>query len=215
MINNLKNIGIYGNYGLNTPSKQNVKFCGNPVTETIKHYNIGMMAHGYIGKIRVRTAENAEAFLNIFKQKDYGNREIYYVKNEADKVIGEMKIDIRKYTDYNRFTNPVDPSHVWVNELRNFSKAGTPYHNKELPYYKDIGTRLLQIAQRRSDECQCAGNIKLIAKAEAMDWYKKLGFVQEFPPMPNSKLRFCVNNPNQMYLPPFAKEPLSRIQGGL
>ena len=84
-----------------------------------------------------------------------------------------------------------DPSHVFVDELRNFSNPNTPYYKQGLDYYKDIGTRLLQIAQRRSDEAQCQGNIKLISKGESLNWYKSvIGMRQEFPPIPGMK--FCL-----------------------
>ena len=98
--------------------------------------------------------------------------------------------------------------------MRNFSNPNTLYYKQGLEYYKDIGTRLLQIAQRRSDEAQCQGNIKLISKGESLNWYKSvIGMRQEFPPIPGMK--FNIHNPNQLYLPPENKEPLSKLQGGL
>ena len=73
---------------------------------------------------------------------------------------------------------------------------------------------MLQIAQRRSDESMCQGNIKLVSKGESLDWYKNvIGMRQEFPSIPG--MRFNIHNPNQLYLPPENKEPLSKLQGGL
>ena len=217
MINNINNINNNNfNYGIYYyPKKSNVNFTGNPYVETIKHCNVGSMGEGYIGKIKVRAADNAEAILNVFKRIAEGKWESYFIKDNDSKVIGEMMMDIRKITDYDHIQYQADPSHVWVDLLRNYSKPDTPYHNKELPYYKDIGLRLLQIAQRRSDEAQCVGNIRCISKGKSLDFYKKLGFVQEHPPIPNAKIKICFGNPNLLYLPPHAKEPLSRMQGGL
>ena len=80
--------------------------------------------------------------------------------------------------------------------------------------YTHIGTRLLQIAQRRSDEALCNGNIKLISVNEALEWYKNvIGMRQEYPPMPGARMQ--IHNPNILYLPPENKEALSRLQGGL
>lgn len=178
---------------------------------TLTHTNIGSCGEGYIGKIRVRK-DNGEAFLNVFKKFLGENVENYTIKNDKDELIGNANIFIIKCPP-----NPwdkVDPSYVMVDDLRNFSKPNTPYHDKNLEYFKDIGTRLLQIAQRRSDEACCQGNVKLISVNEALEWYKNIiGMRQEFPPIPGQK--FNIHNPNLLYLPPENKEPLSRLQGGL
>ena len=190
-------------------AKQNVSF-GHSIP-TLKYTNIGSCLEGYIGKIQVRKGAG-EAYLDVFKKFLGQNVENYTIKNDKSEVIGNVKIFIVKVAP-DPWEN-TDPSHVFVDDLRNFSKPGTPYHDKALEYFKDIGTRLLQIAQRRSDEANCQGNIKLISKNEAMDWYKNvIGMRQEFPPIPGQK--FCIHNPNQLYLPPESKEPLSRLQGGL
>ena len=65
----------------------------------------------------------------------------------------------------------------------------------------------MQIAQRRSAEAMCNGNIELISKGESFNFYKKLGF--------QSSRTFWGENPNKMYIPPEAKEALSRAYGGL
>ena len=185
-------------------------FKGNPV-QTLKYTNIGSCLEGYIGKIRVRKPDG-EAYLNVFKKYIGRDAENYVIQNDKNEAVGSINVFIRKSQP-----NPwdkTDPSHVFVDELRNFSKPNTPYHNPKLEYFKDIGTRLLQIAQRRSDEANCCGNIKLISKGESLNWYKNvIGMRQEFPPIPGMK--FQIHNPNQLYLPPEAKEPLSRLQGGL
>lgn len=192
-------------------------FKGNGI-ETLTHTNIGSCLEGYIGKIKVRRADGREDYLNIFKKYLCDKYENYSAKNDKDELIGEINLEIKKYNQHYDYATGAmtDPSHVFVTELRNYSNPTTPYYKQGLEYHKDIGTRLLQIAQRRSDEAQCQGNIKLISKNESKNWYKNIiGMTEEFPPDPNSTFRFNIHNPNAMYLPPHAKEPLSRLQGGL
>ena len=124
---------------------------------------------------------------------------------------------IKKCTNYKLYdSNTTDPSHVFVDMVKNYTRPGTPDHNPNIIHHKDIGTRLLQIAQRRSDESLCNGEMKLIAKDVVLkDWYiDVLGMKQEFIPTP-SRFKIVINNPNQLYLPPEAKEPLSKLRGGL
>ena len=186
-----------------------VTFKGFNCVETIKHYNIGMMPEGYIGKVKTLLPSGEEVFLNLFKKRNC-DMEIYHLKDDFDRVIGEMKIKINKILNYDRVMNDSDPSHVFVYELRNYSNPNTPYYSEGLNEHKLIGTRLLQIAQRRSDESLCNGNIELIAKNEqsVLKFYEKLGFRK--PPF---LMRF--ENQGKRYLPPENKEPLSRMYGGL
>ncbi len=178
-------------------------FNGSFPIETIKHYNLGMMANGFIGKVKVLKANGEQAFLNVDKQAS-NFEENYKLKDDIGKIIGEICLKIRKPM----WEVENETAHIFVDELRNYSNPHTPYYTKGLEEYKEIGTRLLQIAQRRSDECMLNGNIELISKNESMPFYKKLGFKQT--PFVS---RF--SNPNKMYLPPEAKEPLSKMYGGL
>lgn len=212
MINNL---GVYQSsvnfnaVGLKKKQTYGPNFRG---IQTLTHTNIGSCADGYIGKVKVRLGEGGDAFLNVFKGHNAGCEE-YKIMDDFNNLIGEVQLKIKKFFDYDKFEYKSDPSHVFVDNLRNYSKPGTPYYNKNLKYYKDIGTRFLQIAQRRSDEANCCGNIRLISKGESKPFYKDVIHMQEeFPP--DSPLRFF-NNPNTMYLPPEWKEPLSRLNGGL
>lgn len=182
----------------------------NPV-ETIKHYNVGMMPDGIIGKVRVFKKNGEEAFLNVMKIKCSTNQETYMLKDKYGKIIGEMDIKINKANNYDRLAFTEDPSHVFVDFLMNHSNPNTPYYKKGMEEYKDIGTRLLQIAQRRSDEACCNGNIRLHSKKDSKEFYKKLGFAEE-PVSPYDTQR---GTQNRMYLPPDAKEPFSRRDGGL
>ena len=203
----IQNIVFYSN-NITSP-KSSISFRQN-IPQTLTHTNIGSCLEGYIGKVRVRQGDK-NVFLNVFKKYKCNNLENYTIQNDKGDIVGTIDISVRKI--------PPSPweegdfSHVFVDELRNFSNPSTPYHSKGLEYYKDIGTRLLQIAQRRSDESRCSGNIKLISKGESLDWYLRvIGMRQEFPPIPG---RRNFHNPNLLYLPPENKEPLSRLQGGL
>ena len=204
---------VYGLKSTSNANKNNIAFQAN-YADALTHVNIGSKADGYIGKFKVRLAKGGDAVLNVFKRYTGVDKENYIVKNDYDEVIGEMNLFIRKITSYNPWeVQKGDPSHVFVDELRNYSKPGTPYYTDGLTPHKDIGTRLLQIAQRRSDEAGCCGNIKLISKGESKDWY--LNYIKMRQEFPVPKFGICINNPNQLYLPPESKEGLSKLAGGL
>ncbi len=150
------------NYNIN--SYKPINFGGGYNVQTLTHTNIGRCLDGYIGNIRVILAEGSEDFLKVFKKTLSDNNENYLVKNAQDEIIGEMTLAINKIRVYDRLSYPEDPSHVFISELVNYSNPSTPSYKKGLTYYKDVGIRLIQIAQRRSDEAMCNGNIKLIAK---------------------------------------------------
>ena len=194
----------------NIQNSSKVSF-GHNLQSPLTHTNIGSCLEGFIGNISVRKG-NENVALNVFKKFKENAIENYTIKNNNGDVLGNIDISIKKYqqSPWER----TNPSHVFVDNLRNFSNPNTPYYKSGLEYHKDIGTRLLQIAQRRSDEAMCQGNIKLISKGESLDWYKNvIGMRQEFPPI--AGMKFNIHNPNQLYLPPENKEPLSRLQGGL
>lgn len=180
------------------------------IPQTLTHTNIGSCLEGYIGKVRVREG-NKDVLLNVFKKFKCDKVENYTIQNDRGDIVGTVDLTIRKCPMLSWMRT--DPSHVYVDGLRNFSNPNTPYYKDGLPHYKDIGTRLLQIAQRRSDESLCNGELKLISVNEALNWYlDKIGMRQEFPPVPG---RLRINNPNLLYLPPENKEALSRLHGGL
>lgn len=191
-------------------------FTGNIIADTLTHVNIGAKAEGYIGKVRVRLTDGGEAIVNVFKKSMGTNIENYKIVNDYNELLGEMVMKIKKtdYVDpYN--SSPVGPNYVFVDMLKNYTRPGTPDHNPKIVHHKDIGTRLLQIAQRRSDEALCNGELKLNSKGESIEWYfNVIGMKQEFPPE-KSGYHFQIHNPNMLYLPPEAKEPLSRLRGGL
>ena len=207
-------IKLYNNINTyNTP----VSFKGYSVP-TLTHTNIGSCMNGYIGKVRVWKASNSEEFLNVFKTRVDDIVENYSLTNDKGDLIGEITFGIKKALNYDREIFPEDPSHVFVTKLRNYSNPHTPYYTYGLEHYKDVGKRLMQIAQRRSDEALCNGNIKLVSTDESKDWYKAvIGMVEEFPHTPNTVYNgksLNVHNPYVLILPP-AKEPLSRLAGGL
>lgn len=176
--------------------------------QTLTQCNIGSMPEGIIGKVRVKKANGEEAYLDVMKLVGISGDETYQLRTKMGHIIGEIEIRIKKLLpSYFDLGSTEDPSHVFVEFLRNYSKKGTPYHVEGLEEYKNIGTRLMQIAQRRSDESGCEGNIKLISKDGSMDFYEKIGLAKEDPEP--------WGDPHLYYLPTFAKESLSRLSGGL
>ena len=186
-------------------------FQGKFSYETIANSNIGASLNGYIGNITVRTGDNLKSLLKVYKSAS-ANSEEYRILDKSNKIIGIMDMIIRK--DYTNYYNPQPyNSHVFVQNLYNFSTPKTPYHNKALEKYKDIGTRLLQIALKRSEESGCSGNIKLIAKEESKPFYLNTIRMKEEFPLGSPERKF--NNPNTMYLPQEFQEHLRNLQGGL
>ena len=199
----------YNNYYNNYQTRPlNKTFKGGMPVETIKHYNIGIMHDGYIGKIKLFDSNKQEAILNVFKKRYGKNAESYFIKDNNGDVIGDMDIIIGAKNNIGSREDVENSKHVFVSSIRNYSNPKTPYYKGFLKEYKQVGTRLLQIAQRRSDESWCNGNIELISKEDSMPFYEKLGFKK-------TKIANPYSNPNRMHLPPDAKEPLSRIYGGL
>ncbi len=203
---------VQNTYYLRQTATQPVAFKSSTQIKRLAQEHIGNCQDGLIGTVKVRLANNEEKFLNLFKRTGTEIEE-YKICDDFDRTIGEVQLKIKKFINYDKLEYPTDPSHVFVDNLRNYSKPQTPYHNKDLTYYKDIGTRFLQIALKRSQESGCNGNIKLIAKNESMPFYKNVIHMQEAYPK-NSPLRFF-NNPNTLYLPEEFKNELSNIRGGL
>lgn len=195
---------INPNYFISKSNKP--RFKASMPVERLTHTNIGMAKNGLIGKVEVLKASGEKVFLNIYKYASF-LKEIYFLKDNAEQVIGEIELRIKKAINYDKVAYPQDPSHVYVELLRNYSDPKTPFYRKGLEEYKHIGARLLQIAQRRSDEAQCNGNIELTSRTESFNFYYALDFK-------NSDLSWG-GNPYRLYLPPEAKEPLSKRYGGL
>lgn len=209
------NINPASNFQIKSGNKEQISFQGN-FAQRLTNVNIGMFPEGFIGCVKLRKAANNEEVLtNVFKSFEY-NREVYQLKDNNNNVIGEAKLRINKFWEgrYDKIEYPENPSHVFVDDLYNYSKPNTPYNNSNLEELKDAGLRLLQIAQRRSDEAQCTGNVRLISMPEAKSWYMNYIGMQQLH-KGNSNLRFDVQNPNILFLPPHAKEPLSKLEGGL
>lgn len=208
---NIQNNHLYQYSGLTSQASRSIKskqpsFSGAGNIQRLTHMNIGMMSQGFIGHVSLQNVtKGTEEFVKVFKNFDCGN-ERYFLKDNNDEIIGEVLTKINKYFNYDKYMYKDDPSHVLVDDLRNYSNPNTPFWNKKLDCYKGVGTRLLQIAQRRSDEAQCVGNIRLNSMPEARKFYtNKIGMVQD------------PNNPfsGMLIIPPDKKEPLSRMYGGL
>lgn len=170
-----------------------------------RYVNIGMAEEGIVGKLRVFDQAGREKFLNLVKDIGPSGFEIYMLKDNFGSIIGEMMMKIKKAPNMNDCSG--DECWVWVDYLRNYSRPNTKWTQKGLSEHKAIGTRLLQIAQRRSDETGCCGNIHLCTKEESREFYKRLGF-KEIPTLYDYKQ-------DNLYLPAEAKEPLSKLHGGL
>ena len=192
----------------NLKQKRNVSFQHNAAK--LSRINIGSCPDGFIAKVKVRKNCD-ETFVNIFKKTLGKHAENYTIQNDKNEVLGNVNLVIIKPEPCSWM--PSWNSYIFVDELRNFSLPETPYHNKSLEYHKDIGTRLIQIALRRSEEEGCKGNIQLITVSQARDWYKNIiGMQQMYPQVPGEPY---FNNPNQLYLPDKNKEALAKLRGGL
>ena len=170
----------------------------------LSHCNIGMMENGIIGSVGV-LLNGKQAFLNVVKSAGPSGQETYMLKDTLGRIIGEMDMKINYSNGYDN-----NVSHVFVEHLANHSRPNTEEFVSTLPHYEGVGTRLMQIAQRRSDEAGCRGEIYLHSREKAKPFYKKLGF-QAVP----VQYEYERQGSNKMYLPPEAKEPLSKMLGGL
>ena len=197
------------------PQKSVVPFRHVNGIKTLKEINIGNACEGFIGKIRVRKGNNSDTFLNVYKKNLGSGYENYVVQNNKNDIIGSIILTVKKYTNFDTLEYKSDPSHVYIEELRNFSNHNTPYY-QNIDYHKDIGTRLMQIALKRSYESGCNGNLKLISKNESKNWYKNIiGMTEEFPKISGNPFSFSIHNPNLLILPQEAKERLLTLRGGL
>lgn len=182
-------------------------FQGNGI-QRLTHMNIGMMPKGFIGEVSLFNKKlGKDVFVNVFKDFDC-DAENYILKDENNQILGKIALKIKKYFDYDKYMYKEDPSHVFVSDLYNYSRQDTPFANKNVDEYGHVGVRLLQIAQRRSDEAQCCGNIRLISMPEksTLNFYKNKIGMQSDPD---------VFNKNALFLPADKKEPLSRMYNGL
>lgn len=207
MINNVSYFTTT-NYSANFRKRSNVSFRHN--IQTLANINLGCCPEGFIEKVNVRQGFS-NAKLNLFKTFRAENVENYTIRDNKNEIVGNVDVFITKCQPVSWQSDSA--SYVFLDDLRNFSRPGTPYHNPKLDYYKDIGTRLLQVAMKRSYEEDCSGNIRLVSVNEALDWYKnKIAMKQLYPPTPGC---FAIHNPNLLFLPEEAKKYLSELQGGL
>ena len=179
---------------------------GKNISKTLKEVNLGTLCCGTVGKIRVLKSNGQMALLNVEKSI-LSSMEIYKLKDDFDNEIGKIEFTIRKNTN---LISSKNSNYVFINELRNYSNPNTPYYKKGLEEYKQVGTKLIQIAQKRSYESSCNGNIELIAKNEdfVLNFYKKLGFTQSA-----HITRF--DNPYRLYLKDEAKDFLANLYNGI
>lgn len=188
------------------PAKKTV-FRSAGKIETIGRSHIGNKPDGFIGLVKVFDKDGKDVFLNAFKEVDFYG-EIYTLKDVLNRTIGKLDLKICKEYGYEKFSYDEDPSHIFVNELKNYSNPNTPYYFRGLNNYKGVGTRLLQLALKRSYEEDCNGNIELNSKKDAINFYKLLGFVKTA----NYSMYL---NPNRFKLPENSKFELMDRLGGL
>ncbi|MCQ2753655.1 MAG: GNAT family N-acetyltransferase [bacterium] len=192
-VNNRNNTSFKQLYPINTRD-----------VERLTYKNIGMMPNGIIGKVLVKERNGVEGFLNVIKEA-YGNSEIYILKDMFGAIYGEMELTIPKQGIFSRITR--NPNAVFVELLQNYTRPYNENHNNYIAECSKVGTRLLQIAQRRSDECGAQGNVELFSLDDALPYYLGIGF--------KLKASEFYENRNMMYLPPESKEPFSKLYGGL
>ena len=181
---------------------------GNRSLATIAHTNLGVSGNGIIGRVQVRRANGSEAYLNVMRNATIANEETYQLQEQFGKVIGEISFKINNQGGFEYDFDNRNFRHVFVDFLRNYSNPNTKYYRAGLQEYKDVGLRLMQIAQRRSDESNCYGNIVLCSKEDSMPFYEKLGLK-----VVSKDTESNVNR--EMFLPAESKEAMSKMQGGL
>lgn len=207
-MNFIKNMQIF-----KIQSNTNVKnqYISTPVFKskfpilTIGNLNLGAARNGYLGKLKTIKASGEEVFLNLNKST-YSNYEIYNLTDNFDNIIGKIEFRMNKYLSQSED----EMDHIFVTEVKNFSNPNTPYYKNGLEEHKHIGTKLLQIALKRSFETGCNGNIELVAKnkKEVLEFYKRLGFKQ-----PANIPKY--GNPYRLHLSEESKDQLSKKYGGL
>ena len=106
--------------------KNSVSFKQN-IPHALTHTNIGSCLEGYIGKVAVRKG-NENVALNVFKKFKENAIENYTIRNDKDEIVGTIDLVIKKYRQ--EPWERTDPSHVFVDELRNFSNPNTPYYKE-------------------------------------------------------------------------------------
>ena len=193
---------ITPNYYQNKPYNYYSKPSFNGVflnAKTIGKCNIGKMPDGIIGKVKVKNLENKDGFFDVQKYVEYAGLEHYAIQDKRGNILGEIEFMPVK-------TN--ESKHIWVEHLVSHSSLYHKYKDEYLGDYKGIGTRLMQIAYKRSLESGCEGNIELFSTNNAIDFYKKLG-------MKDYLSNYSKYQQHRMYLPEEGKSFLSDKYGGL
>ena len=187
-----------------------------PVAQTtLAVKNIGLMPNGKIGKIELLRKDGKKVYLDVVKSltNEYKDKhcnvknELYTIEDEFGEIIGEMDITVNKAVNYDRINFPQDPSHVHVVFVCNHSDPKTEYYNDVSGEYEHVGTRLLQIALKRSEEAFGHRNINLTSVPIAKNFYKKLGFTE----IPNNFGQYR----GYMCLVPDGANTLAEKYGGL
>ena len=163
-------------------------------TKSLSKQNIGKMKDGIIGKIEAKSIDGKKVLLDVDKFVDKFGLEYYTILDKSGGILGEIELKPI-------ITN--DAKHVWIEHLVSHYSRYLEWGN-----YKGIGTRLMQIALKRSEEAGCDGNIELFTTEIGKDFYKKIG-METFFPVYNS------HQQHRMYLTQEGKQKLKALYGGL
>ena len=152
------------------------------------------MKDGIIGQIEVKGINDKKVLLDVEKFVDKFGLEYYAILDKSGGILGEIEF---KPT----ITN--DTKYVWIEHFVSHYSRYLEWGN-----YKEIGTRLMQIALKRSEEAGCEGNIELFTTETGENFYKKIG-METFFPVLNSRQQ------HRMYLTQDGKQRLKTLYGGL
>ena len=201
---------VINNVCFNLPKQYyNTAFTGKvPVAETSRAVkNICLMPNGKIGKVEFLRKDGRKVLLDLVKSADGKGNELYTFEDEFGEIIGEMDIKINRAVNYDKTNFPQDPSHIHVVFICNHSDPNTKYYNDIVGEYEHIGTRLLQVALKRSEEAFGFRSINLSSVPKAKNFYKKVGFTE----IPNKFGQYK----GYMCLLPEGANTLAEMYGGL
>jgi len=168
-------------------------------TKLLSNLNIGSLPDGIIGKIKVFDKNGKEVLFDVFKNVEDSGLEIYKILDKKRNILGDIEF---------KPTIEGNIKHIWVEHLVNHSSLYHKYRNESLGDYTGIGTRLMQIALKRSYETGCRGDIELFTTTTGKDFYRKIGLKDYLS-------EYSYFQDHRMYLPEENKRYLAERYGGL
>ena len=168
-------------------------------TKSLSKLNIGSLPDGIIGQVKVLNKNGKEVVFDVLKNVEDSGLEIYKIIDKKRNILGDIEF---------KPTIEGNTKHIWVEHLVNHSSLYHKYRNESLGNYTGIGTRLMQIALKRSKEAGCNGDIELFTTKTGKDFYKKIGLKDYLSD-------YSYYRQHKMYLPEENKEFLANRYGGL